>query len=415
MARKKTIAFETTFTRYTATGFLGEGGAGRIYKATDDAGLEVAIKLLDPLKANGEKRRRFKNELSFGLKFQHPNVITTLDHGLFIEGDKSSPFYVMPLYSGSLRVLMEKGISTDNILPYFSQLLDGVEAAHLKKVIHRDLKPENILYDLKENRLLVADFGTAHFEEEELFTLVETAPNTRLANFQYAAPEQRRRGLQVDHRADIYALGLMLNEMFTGDVPQGTGYRTISNVAPEYSYLDELISAMIRHSSADRPASIEEVKLQLIGRKQEFVTQQRISALDQTVIPTTDIDDPLIADPPRLVNFDYKHGTLTLVLSRKINANWIEAFRDMRSHTSVWGKGPERFSISGAQASISAQETEIQRIIDYFKEWLPQVNRIYEERVHSEKEETERQLRMNLQRQVEEEHRRQRVLNTIKI
>jgi serine/threonine protein kinase len=81
---------------------------------------------------------------------------------------------------------------------YFSQLLDGVEAAHLQQVVHRDLKPENVLHDTKSDQLTVADFGIAQFEEEELYTLIETTPNRRLANFQYAAPEQRNRGAAVD-------------------------------------------------------------------------------------------------------------------------------------------------------------------------------------------------------------------------
>lgn len=217
-----------------------------------------------------------------------------------------------------------------------------MEAAHLQKVVHRDLKPENVLYDRQAETLLVADFGIAHFEEEELYTGVETAPSTRLANFQYAAPEQRARGLQVDHRADIYALGLILNEMFTNEVPQGTDYKTIQSVAPEFSYLDDLVSAMLRQSPSARPQSIEVIKRELIGRKQEFVTRQRISELKATVVPVTDLDDPLIADPPRLVDFDWDQGTLTLFFQRPVNPKWIQALNNMGGYRSVMGKGRQR-------------------------------------------------------------------------
>ena len=110
----------------------------------------------------------------------------------------------MPLYSGSLRKLLETGIAPEQVLPYFGQLLDGTEAAHIRNVVHRDLKPENILYDQDNDNLLLADFGIARFEEDELYTLVETTPRARLANFHYAAPEQRTPGLEIDHRADIY-------------------------------------------------------------------------------------------------------------------------------------------------------------------------------------------------------------------
>jgi eukaryotic-like serine/threonine-protein kinase len=111
---------------------------------------------------------------------------------------------------------------------------------------HRDLKPENVLLDQDSNQLLVADFGIADFGQDPLFTDPETSPHRRLANFRYSAPEQRTPGVPVDLRADIYALGLMLNEMFTGEVPQGTGYKLIREARPEWRALDHLVERMLR-------------------------------------------------------------------------------------------------------------------------------------------------------------------------
>jgi serine/threonine protein kinase len=111
------------------------------------------------------------------------------------------------------------------VLPLFSGILDGVEAAHLLRVTHRDLKPENILCDEK-SLPVVADFGIAHFEEDIIATAVKTPAGAKMANLSYSAPEQRMRGAAVDLRADIFALGLILNEMFTRSVPQGVGYAT---------------------------------------------------------------------------------------------------------------------------------------------------------------------------------------------
>ena len=152
----------------------------------------------------------------------------------------------MRRYQCSLRKLMGDGISSDAVLPLFSNILDGVEAAHLKGVVHRDLKPENILYDGDSGTLAIADFGTARFTEDIVATLVETGDEQRLANFQYAAPEQRKPGQPVGVPADLYALGLILNEMFTGVVPQGTEYQPISSVSEEDAFLDEVI-AMLEH------------------------------------------------------------------------------------------------------------------------------------------------------------------------
>ena len=72
-----------------------------------------------------------------------------------------------------------------------------------------------MLYDATNDRVVLCDFGIAHFTDEQRYTSTETQPGTRLANFQYSAPEQRNPGANVDHRADIYALGLILNEFFT--------------------------------------------------------------------------------------------------------------------------------------------------------------------------------------------------------
>jgi serine/threonine protein kinase len=325
----KPIIFTTTFATYTATYIIGEGGSGRIFEAIDDVGNTYAIKWLEPVKATKEKVKRFKNELHFCLKNQHPHILTILDHGIFIKGENNSPFYVMPLYDGSLRDLLKAGISPDKVLSYFAQILDGLEAAHFHGVVHRDLKPENILYAAGDDRLVIADFGIARFQEDELYTAVKTKDSARLANFQYAAPEQRSQGAEPDERADVYALGLILNEMFTGEVISGTGYKTIAKVASNYEYLDSMVEEMLRQSPEERINSIEKIKNQLIGRKNEFITRQKMSELNDTVIPVTELDDPLIADPPRLVNFDWNQGILLLFFQRPINEKWAWALRHM--------------------------------------------------------------------------------------
>jgi len=236
-----------------------------------------------------------------------------------------------------------------------------------------------------------------------------------LANFQYAAPEQRSRGHAVDQHADIYALGLILNEMFTGEVPSGTGYNTIARVALDYEYLDSMVEEMIRQSPQERIHSVEEIKNQLIGRKNEFVTRQRISELNDTVVPVTELDDPLIADPPRLVNFDWDRRVLTLFFQRPVNEDWKWALRNMGSHSSLLGKGPEFFKIQGEKAIIAADESDVQRIINDFNHWLPQVNKVYERRISVQKQQAEEERRKELEQQVKAQEARQRVLKNTKI
>ena len=139
--RSETV--QRIFDTYSVIEHLGQGGNGLVYKVLNGAGEELALKLLNPQSATEEKRKRFKNELAFCERNHHKNVVTVIDHGLI----EDAPFYIMPLYSGSLRDLMKSVIEPEKVLPLFAQILDGIEAAHLQSIIHRDLKPENILFD----------------------------------------------------------------------------------------------------------------------------------------------------------------------------------------------------------------------------------------------------------------------------
>ena len=282
-------------------------------------------------------------------------------------------------------------------------------------IFHRDLKPENVLYNKSSDQLVVADFGIAHFGEDELYTLVETGPHDRLASFRYAAPEQRTPGLTIDHRADIFALGLMLNEMFTGEVPHGTDFKTIASVAPDFAYLDNLVLEMLRQSPVERPASVEVIKQNLKARGLEFVESQKLNKLKQTVTPISDIDDPLIADPPRIVNFAWDGKILTLFFSQALNPKWHWALCHMGSYSSVMGKRPEIFKIVGDKATIDARSDQVQSIIDHFKGWIPRANQKYEETIRQEKRAEEENERQRLKRQIEAQEERLRVLKSIKI
>lgn len=256
--------FKTTFATYTTEGLLGEGGTGKVYEVSDEDGRKWAIKCLKPECVTATRSKRFKNEIAFCAKNEHLNIIKVEDWGLKEVADREVPFYVMPIYQKTLRGLMRDGIDHGEILALFDQLLDGIEAAHKQGVWHRDLKPENLLFDPDSQRVLIADFGIAHFAEPLLQTTIQTGPQERLANFQYAAPEQRTRS-SVDQRADIYALGLILNELFTGQLLQGTGHKTIGSVAPSCAHLDDVVDRMVRQSPAERPSSIAEIR-RLMGR-----------------------------------------------------------------------------------------------------------------------------------------------------
>ena len=240
---------------------LGQGDNGFVYKVKDETGQFFALKMLKPERATGERLKRFENEVSALPRLNHKNVVRLRGVGFVPYQKTKCPFYVMELYDTTLRRLMTS--ISDNpplILSYFQQILDGVAAIHEQGTFHRDLKPENVLFDRKEDRLAVADFGIAHFPQDLIATLVETQDTDRLANFQYASPEQRSRDGDVDYRTDIFSLGLMLNEMFTGEIPQGTNYQTIGQANPRYAYLDDLVGKMLEQKPERRPQSVRIIR-----------------------------------------------------------------------------------------------------------------------------------------------------------
>ena len=357
---------ETFFGTYVLDELLGEGGAGRVYGGVDPEGAAIALKALAADRATTDKRRRFKNETVFLKQNKHPNIVSISDHGTSSVG----PFYVMPRYDGNLRDLMNARIEPQAVLPLFSQMLDGVETAHLQGVVHRDLKPENILWRRNPNTLAVADFGIARFTEELLATAVETGPSRRLANFQYAAPEQHAPGQSVKATADIYALGLILNEMFTGVVPHGTDYRLIGRGAKEQGFLDDIVAKMLRQAPEERPPSIADVKALIQKYQSEADSLQRLSAISGTVIKASEIDEPLALEPPKLIDADWNQGQLTLTLDRPVTPDWIRALQGINA-TFLMGKDPRAFTFRGDHAIIDAREHEVQQLINYFKAWLP--------------------------------------------
>jgi len=184
-------SFDTALETYEVIGApLGEGGAGRVYPVKNKSNERFALKCLSPERITTERLKRFKNEIAFCSEYEHRNIIQVLDSGPSIIKGVKCPFYVMTEFPMTLRKLLDKGISHEKALLLFSQILDGIDAAHKLKVFHRDLKPENILYDPTKDLVVIADFGIAHFEEDIIATLVETKSTAKMANLGYSAPEQ---------------------------------------------------------------------------------------------------------------------------------------------------------------------------------------------------------------------------------
>lgn len=231
---------------------IGMGGMGAVYRGRQ-LGLDrpVAVKILHR-DYGGEYSypERFQREAQALARMSHPNIVSVHDSG--IVGDYL--YYVMEYMEGTdLHGLLSRGLPPlPQTLHIISSICDALDYAHSHGIVHRDIKPANILI-ATDGRVKVADFGLAkRFDQSE--TLL-TRTNMTLGTPDYAAPEQYDAQAKIDHRADIYALGVVFYQMLTGSVPRGA-WQPPSNIAGTDARLDAVIVRALmpdrdqRHPSA---------------------------------------------------------------------------------------------------------------------------------------------------------------------
>ncbi|HEX3558340.1 MAG TPA: protein kinase [Pyrinomonadaceae bacterium] len=193
---------------------LGEGGMGAVFRGVDMMlEREVAIKFLRPeLSAQPQVVERFRSEAVTLAKLNHPNIATLFN---FMRQGESF-FMVLEFVRGSTldNVIQQRGaLPSEQAIPLFCQVLDGIQHAHDFGIIHRDIKPANMMLTEKGN-LKVLDFGIARI----LGTARMTRQGNIIGTIEYMSPEQVR-GFETDARSDIYSLGMLLYEMLTGRCP----------------------------------------------------------------------------------------------------------------------------------------------------------------------------------------------------
>jgi tRNA A-37 threonylcarbamoyl transferase component Bud32 len=200
---------------------LGQGGMGAVYKARQKQ-LErlVALKILPPEVGRTEAfAERFAREARSLAKLSHPRIVAIYDFGHTEEG---LYYFIMEFIDGTdLRRMIQSGkLSPDEALAIVPQVCEALQFAHEEGIVHRDVKPENILLD-KKGRVKIADFGLAKLLDRPATAYTLTQAGQRMGTPHYMAPEQIEHPGQVDHRADIYSLGVVFYEMLTGELPLG--------------------------------------------------------------------------------------------------------------------------------------------------------------------------------------------------
>jgi len=199
---------------------VGHGGMGAVYKARQK-GLDrvVALKILPPEVGRDPKfADRFTREAKALARLNHPHIVTVHDVGR--AGDYY--FFVMEYVEGlNLREAIRAGrLSPQEAMAIVPQICDALQYAHDEGIVHRDIKPENILID-KKGRVKIADFGLAKLLRRGVDDLSLTQDRQVMGTPRYMAPEQMQGSAEVDHRADIYSLGVVFYEMLTGELPMG--------------------------------------------------------------------------------------------------------------------------------------------------------------------------------------------------
>lgn len=258
----------TINSRYDIKMLIGDGGMANVYLAYDRTlKRHVAIKMLRYELSKDERFiKRFKRESSQVIELDHPNIVHVYNVGEY----KQQPFMVMEYVKGKTLkdYLRENGaLNPETALHIMKQLAEGVQYAHQNNIIHRDLKTQNVM--ITDDKVIkVTDFGIALSSNEADITQT----NTIMGSVHYLAPELARGNLATE-RSDIYALGIILFELLTGDVPfKGEGavnialqhletpMPSIKEVMPELpNNLDAIIQRCTAKSPIDRYQSVEEL------------------------------------------------------------------------------------------------------------------------------------------------------------
>jgi serine/threonine protein kinase len=239
------------FPRYEILELIGHGGMGAVYKARQPKlDRAVAIKILPKtLGADHGFAERFEREAQAMAKLHHSRIVAVHDFG---ETPDGYLYIVMEFVRGTTLgdLIKNKALKSDQILAIVTQICDALKYAHEHGVIHRDIKPANIMLDV-EGQVKVADFGLAKLADtHERDSL--TQANVAMGTPNYVAPEALVLDTQVDQRADIFALGVLLYEMLTGNVPRGVFVAPSDKIKNLDPRLDDVVMRAMQSEPENR-------------------------------------------------------------------------------------------------------------------------------------------------------------------
>lgn len=280
--------------RYEVTSELGRGGMGIVYKAIDPMlERELAIKILPPKKLSKDLIERFLREARAVARLDSPYIVKIFDIGEQPDGDNRIYYIVMEFVRGkTLGEHFSEGAPGNLVelwdrLELFDQILEAIDYAHEEGVVHRDLKPDNLMVTPNE-RVKIMDFGLAFFAGSHSLTRADQIMGT----VAYFSPEQAKAAKDIDHRADIYSLGVILFELMTGELPFQAEH--------PLDMMQKLLTEPPRRPSSLNPiigAELEQVCLKCL-EKQPAVRYQRVADLRRALQAVKAPAPAPLASPP---------------------------------------------------------------------------------------------------------------------
>ncbi|MCB1062549.1 MAG: serine/threonine protein kinase, partial [Verrucomicrobiae bacterium] len=283
--------------QYEISDIIGRGGMGAVYKGRQaKLNRTIAIKLLPETFSKGDDElnfaKRFEQEAQAMANLDHPAIISVFDFGETANGQL---YFVMEFVDGMdiHQYLQHHGgkLPQEHALSITAHVLDALDYAHSHGIVHRDIKPANILLN-HEGRVKIADFGLAKKFGDKADASVPalTMSNIAVGTPDFVAPEALDSSQTPDHRADLYAVGVMLYQMLTGKLPRGS-FRLPSELDAEIDpRLDEIVTKATASDPEHRYASAAAVRADLdalLSQPLARVEPGEVSGKVQAVVPVT--------------------------------------------------------------------------------------------------------------------------------
>ena len=248
------------FPQFEITRLVGQGGMGAVYHARQtNLDRDVALKVISGEVAGDTSfMERFEREAKTLARLSHPNIVTVYDYGRTPGG---VAYLVMEYVDGiNLReAIQSQSAGPEDSLAIVSTICQALHYAHGRGVVHRDIKPENILLG-EDGSVKVADFGIAKIVDNSVRTPTLTATRQVLGSLHYLAPEHLESPNEVDHRVDLYALGVIFYELLTGQLPLGR-YEPPSVIQPHLgTQLDEVVMKALHRKPGQRYQSASNIQ-----------------------------------------------------------------------------------------------------------------------------------------------------------